>query len=73
MKCEFCNADTVRKEVRKPHWFKGNLYIVEDVETQVCKECGERYFHAMTLDGIDRKISGEHQIKAMLSVEVLSA
>lgn len=73
MKCEFCNSETNRKKVRKPHWFKGSLYIVEDVEAQVCKECGERYFHATTLDEIDRKILSEHEIKEVLSVEVLSA
>lgn len=73
MKCEFCNSETTRKKVRKSHWFKGSLYIVEDVEAQVCKECGERYFHATTLDEIDKKISGDHEIKEVLSVEVLSA
>lgn len=73
MKCEFCNSETSRKKVRKPHWFKGSLYIIEDVEAQVCKECGERYFHATTMDEIERKISGHHQIKEMLSVEVVLA
>jgi len=73
MKCEFCNSETTRKKVRKSHWFKGSLYIVEDVVAQVCKECGERYFHAKTLDEIDKKISGKHEIKELLSVEVLLA
>jgi len=73
MKCEFCNSETARKKGRKSHWFKGSLYIVEDVVSQVCKECGERYFHATTLDEIDKKISGKHAIKELLSVEVLSA
>ena len=29
MKCEFCDADTVLRRVRKQHWHKGRLYIVE--------------------------------------------
>ena len=73
MKCEFCDGDTITKLVKKQHWFKGRLYIVENVEAQVCPECGERYFHATTLDAIDRMIAGDHAVKEVLSVEVLRA
>lgn len=73
MKCEFCNSETRLKKVRKQHWFQGKLYIVENVDAEVCDECGERYFHATTLDAIDRLIAGDHAVKEVLSVEVLSA
>ena len=73
MKCEFCNADTVARTVKKQHWLKGRLYIVENVEAEVCVECGERYYHATTLDALDRMISGDHPVKELLSVEVLTA
>lgn len=73
MKCEFCNSETSLRKVRKQHWFQGKLYIVENVEAEVCDECGERYFHASTLDAIDRLIAGDHAVKEVLSVEVLSA
>lgn len=53
MICEFCGGKTTKKKVRKQHWFHGNLYLIENVETEVCGECGERYFHAKTLDAID--------------------
>ncbi len=73
MKCEFCNSETRTKKVRKQHWLKGKLYIVENVDAVVCKECGERYFHASTLDKIDDMISNEHEVKEVLTVEVLTA
>jgi YgiT-type zinc finger domain-containing protein len=73
MKCEFCQGDTVSRRVRKQHWHKGRLYIVNNVEAQVCQECGERYFHATVLDKIDAMIEGEHEVKEVLSVEVLTA
>jgi len=72
MKCEFCEAETVSKKVRKQHWLGGKLYIVENVEAEVCPECGERYFHATTLDRIDKLISEDHPVKVVLSVEVIS-
>ena len=73
MKCEFCDSETTVKKVRKQHWLHGKLYIVENVDAEVCAECGERYFHATTLDWIDKVIAGDHPIKELLSVEVLSA
>lgn len=70
MKCEFCDAGTVTKSVRKQHWFRGRLYIVENVEAEVCPECGERYFHATILDSM---IAADHPVKEVLSVEVLTS
>ena len=72
MKCEFCNSDTNRKNVRKQHWFQGKLYIVENVEAEICPECGERYYHATTLDKIDQLINSDHPVKETMSVEVLT-
>jgi YgiT-type zinc finger domain-containing protein len=73
MQCEFCIGETVRRRVRKQHWHKGRLYIIEQVGAEVCRECGERYFHARTLDALDALIQGDHDVKEVLSVEVLSA
>jgi YgiT-type zinc finger domain-containing protein len=73
MKCEFCRGETVSRRVRKQHWHNGTLYIVENVEAEVCPECGERYFHATVLDKIDAMIQGKHEVKEVLSVEVLTA
>lgn len=72
MICEFCGGNTIKKKVKRQHWLKGKLYIVEDAEAEVCKECGERYFHAKTLDAIDQYLSMEHAVKAKLNVEVVS-
>ena len=46
MNCEFCDGKTVKKKVKRQHWLDGRLYIVENVEAEVCSDCGERYFHA---------------------------
>jgi YgiT-type zinc finger domain-containing protein len=72
MICEFSGGQTIKKYVRKHHWFNGKLYIIENVEAEVCRECGERYFHAKTLDAIDRLLEGEHEVRESLQVEVVS-
>jgi len=72
MICEFCGGKTIKRKVKKQHWLRGKLYIVENVEAEVCTECGERYFHATVLDEIDRYLLAKHDVKERLDVEVVS-
>ena len=72
MICEFCDGQTVKRKVRKQHWLEGRLYFVENVEAEVCSECGDRYFHATVLDRIDEMLKAEHSVKERLLVEVVS-
>jgi YgiT-type zinc finger domain-containing protein len=72
MICEFCGGQTVKRKVRKVHWLRQRLYIIDDVEAEVCQDCGERYYHATTLDTIDQLLeSGQPVVKEQLRVEVV--
>ncbi|MBI2434618.1 MAG: YgiT-type zinc finger protein [Candidatus Hydrogenedentes bacterium] len=73
MKCTYCDGETITKRVRKQQWLNGKLYIIENVKAEVCPECGERYYHAAVLDTIDSMIAGDHTVKEVLAVEVLTA
>jgi YgiT-type zinc finger domain-containing protein len=72
MICEFCGGQTRKKKVKRQHWLHGKLFIVENAEAEVCTECGERYFHATTLDEIDRFLLAGHKVKEYIHVEVVS-
>lgn len=72
MTCEFCSGKTRTKRVKRQHWLQGKLYIIENVKAEVCTECGERYFHATTLDEIDQYLVADHRVKERLQVEVVS-
>lgn len=72
MTCEFCGGQTAPKRVTKHHRLDGKLYVVENVEAEACRECGERYFHATVLDMIDQMLRREHPVKERLVVEVVS-
>jgi YgiT-type zinc finger domain-containing protein len=72
MQCEFCGGETRSKKVKRSHWFQHQLYIVEDVEAEVCTECGERYFHATTLVKIDALLKKQHPVRARLDVEIVN-
>jgi YgiT-type zinc finger domain-containing protein len=72
MNCEFCGGTTAKRTVKKQHWVKAKLYIVENVEAEVCTQCGERYFHAKTLDAIDRLPESDHEVSERMNVEVVT-
>lgn len=72
MKCEFCGGITKLKNVKRQHWLNKKLYIVENMQAEVCTECGERYFHAKTLDALDDYLSKQHAVKAQMNVEIVS-
>lgn len=72
MICEFCSNETVEKKVKRLHWHNKKLYIVENVPAQVCRACGERYFHATDLDEIDRMIETGFAVKERLEVAVMT-
>jgi hypothetical protein len=46
--------------------------VVENIEAEACGECGERYFHAKTLDAVDAMLQRKHTVKQKLQVEVVS-
>ena len=63
IKCDFCKVGVVRnvKSLEKLY-YKGNVYIFENVPIGVCNNCGEHYIHANVInemenrvDNIDRK------------------
>ena len=72
MKCEFCGGDTKNKSVKRQHWLNKKLYIVENVQAQVCTECGERYFHAKELDELDDYLLKQHVVKENINVEIVN-
>lgn len=71
MICEFCGGKTKSRKVRKQHWLHGKLYLVENIKAEVCRSCGERYFHAQVLDAIDKMLQSEHRVEKRLQVEVV--
>lgn len=72
MTCDSDNAQTVTKRVTKHHRLDGKWYVVENVEAEVCPECGGPYYTAKTLDMLDAMLRGAHVVKRRMDVEVIS-
>jgi YgiT-type zinc finger domain-containing protein len=59
--CEMCDGLTRWQKVRRRHMLHGVTYAVEGVDAEVCEKCGEKYFHACTLDDLDRRLKLNHK------------
>ena len=52
--------------------YNGRLYLIENVDAEVCRGYGELYFRSTTLDAIDRLLEGDHPVKDKIQVEVIN-
>ncbi|MBI4722769.1 MAG: YgiT-type zinc finger protein [Candidatus Stahlbacteria bacterium] len=71
MICEFCGGKTESRKVKKHHWLHDRLYLIENVEAEVCCDCGERYFYVKVLDTIDAMLQTQHNVERYFQVEVV--
>ncbi len=60
--CERCSGKTKTELVDKAIFHKGKTVLVENIEAEVCEDCGERYFNGKMLLELEDKIeSGEYR------------
>ncbi len=60
--CENCGGRTETKLVDKTIFHKGKIVLVENIEAEVCVDCGERYFNGKMLLELEDKIeNGEYR------------
>lgn len=44
--CVYCGGEVVEKLQSVDYRFRGDLFILENVPTGVCNQCGEQFFKA---------------------------
>jgi len=57
--CHYCGGEIEEKEIRVDFWREGNLCLIEDVPTGICKQCGEKYFTAKASKAMDELVKSK--------------
>jgi len=70
LECEYCGGAIQPKKVTVEHWYDGKLVIIKAVPVGVCKECGERYYEATTLEQLDLIAQKSESVQERISVPV---
>lgn len=58
--------------VQHTYRWQDKIYIFEDVPAQVCRQCGERYFDARTIEEMERIVLTKTKPTRILQVPVFS-
>ena len=72
LECEYCGGVIQPKKVTVEHWYEGKLVIMRDVPVGVCRECGERYYEAATLEQLDAMARKSESAQERISVPVMA-
>jgi len=54
-KCYFCKGKIVKEKVKHLHKWGEKYILFENIEAEVCKQCGEVYFSPEILEMMDKK------------------
>ncbi len=62
-KCSVCQSNLKQKKITYTQELKGKVYVVSDVPSLVCPQCGEEYLSPDTVDKIQEVIEKGEQKK----------
>lgn len=68
--CYVCGGSVEERRLSREIWWKGKLYIIEDVPIGVCVQCGEKVIHASVAKAIDRILASEAEPEKTVEVPV---
>ncbi|MBI1929131.1 type II toxin-antitoxin system MqsA family antitoxin [Candidatus Poribacteria bacterium] len=72
LECEYCDGVIQPKKVTVEHWYEGKLVIIKEVPVGVCRECGERYYEAATLEQLDAMAQKSESVQERISIPVMA-
>jgi len=56
--CVYCGGEVVERKEQIDYRFHGQLYILKDVPTGVCCQCGEQFFSAKIAKKMEAAVEG---------------
>ena len=69
--CLFCKGDIEIHKVDHMHKWGNEFYLVENIQAEVCKQCGEIFFLPETLKTIDKYVKEKKVNQRTIRVPVI--
>jgi YgiT-type zinc finger domain-containing protein len=69
--CYFCKGRVVEQLTSVDFWWGDDLKIIENVPTQVCEQCGEKYVPAKVYKELERLVQQPTPAANHRAVDVL--
>ena len=71
-KCYFCKGKLIKKKINHLHSWGDKIILFEDVEAEVCTQCGEVYFPPKVLKKMDKVVASSFKAKKKITIPVVS-
>lgn len=69
--CYFCKGPISENMTAVDFWWGDTLKIIEQVPTQVCEQCGEKYFQANVYKAMERLAQESTTFTKRITVDVV--
>lgn len=69
--CVYCGGEVTERLERIDYRFHGQLFILENVPTGVCNQCGEKYFKANIAKRMEDAVSRVDEPVSTIAVPVI--
>ncbi|MBI5194961.1 MAG: YgiT-type zinc finger protein [Nitrospirae bacterium] len=69
--CPFCKGNIEVRKINHMHKWGSEFYLFENVQTEVCRQCGEVFFLPDTLKLIDKYVMEKKSGQKTLCIPVI--
>ena len=69
--CPFCRGKIEIRKINHMHQWGEEFYLFENIESEVCKQCGEVFFFPETLKAIDKYVIEGKRIQKTINIPVI--
>lgn len=70
--CYYCGGAVEERLLPREIWWKGELFLIEDVPMGVCLQCGEKVIHSSVAKTIDEILQSQSAPRKTIQVPVFS-
>lgn len=69
--CPFCKGNIEIRRISHMHQWGEGFYLFENIEAEVCGQCGETFFLPSTLKAIDKFVTEKKKSEKTISIPVI--
>jgi YgiT-type zinc finger domain-containing protein len=69
--CPFCKGNIEIRRISHMHQWGEEFYLFENIEAEVCGQCGETFFLPGTLKAIDKFVTEKKKSEKTISIPVI--
>ncbi|MEK6657697.1 MAG: YgiT-type zinc finger protein [Nitrospirota bacterium] len=69
--CPFCKGKIEIRKISHMHKWSNEFYLFENIQAEVCRQCGEAFFLPETLKLIDRYVMEKKTTQKTICIPVI--